>query len=59
VAGVCPSVSFRLDGRNIVATRATEYKKMSCGQLRDGLRIEVRGKPRADGSVVAQKIERR
>lgn len=58
LGGSCPNRSMLVGGTRVVTDRRTEYNRMSCGDLREDLRIEVKGKRQADGSLLAQKIER-
>jgi hypothetical protein len=59
VSGSCPTVALVIAGRLVVTDRETEYKKLKCGDLRPGLTVEVNGTQRSDGSLLAQKIERK
>lgn len=58
LAGSCPAVTFTVSGRLVRTSALTEFKKMDCGALRNGLDVEVRGVVQADGSILATRIER-
>jgi hypothetical protein len=49
---------MRVSGDRVLTNRDTEYKKkLSCADLGNGMRVKVKGLRRADGAIVAQKIE--
>jgi hypothetical protein len=56
--GVCPILQFELDRRTIVTIPTTEFRRMSCDDMRDHLKVEVRGVIQAGGIVLAERIER-
>jgi hypothetical protein len=56
LAGSCPNISFSIGTERILATLATRFDEVTCGMLRNGLQLEVRGVRRGDGSVVATRI---
>ncbi|HXH07276.1 MAG TPA: DUF5666 domain-containing protein [Vicinamibacterales bacterium] len=58
LAGGCPNVSFSIGGERVVTTIATRFDEVTCGTLRNGLVVEVRGVRRGDGIVVATRIRR-
>lgn len=58
LAGACPSVSFTINGQRVVTNAATQFDKISCGGLTNGLRVEAKGIRQTDGTVVASKVER-
>jgi uncharacterized protein DUF5666/all-beta uncharacterized protein/BACON domain-containing protein len=56
--GACPTVTFPVEGTAVQANDDTRYKHGSCGSLRNGLKVEVKGKqPSNGGTVVAVEIE--
>jgi hypothetical protein len=56
-SGACPYVTFTLASRVIVANGSTDYERGSCGDLQTGIKVEVRGRLRAGGSVDAERIK--
>jgi hypothetical protein len=58
LTGVCPILQFRVDERTVVTIAATDFRRMSCDDMRDHLRVEVRGIIQAGGLVLAERIER-
>jgi hypothetical protein len=58
LSGSCPVITFFIGTERIVTTIATRFDKVTCGTLREGLRVEVRGVRRGDGAVVATRIRR-
>jgi len=59
LTGSCPNISFMFGSERIVTTSATRFDDMSCGTLRNGLRVEVRGVRRPDGSILAARVRAR
>ncbi len=59
LAGRCPSITFAAGGRRIATNGATEFKDGSCAALANGNSIEARGTTRADGSLLASRVERK
>jgi hypothetical protein len=48
-----------VSGTRVVTDRKTDFaRKLDCKDLQSGLRIKVKGKGQADGTVLAQRIER-
>ena len=56
LTGVCPAVTFKLEGKTITTSAATRYDGGSCSDLKNGARIKVSGATQANGSVAAQAI---
>jgi hypothetical protein len=56
LTGVCPSITFAVSGRLVVAIPSTEFARTSCTNLRNGVRVEVRGTLRVDGVLVASRV---
>jgi hypothetical protein len=44
--------------RIIVTTGSTEFRKVKCGDVRNGLKVKVRGRRLPDGTVLALRVER-
>lgn len=55
--GVCPNKVFNVGSTTIVANDATDYDKGSCTDLRAGAGVDVRGVPRPNGVVDADRIK--
>ncbi len=56
VAGTCPLLSLKLEGRMITTTAATRYEGGACVDVKTGASISVTGVVQADRSIVAQSI---
>jgi hypothetical protein len=54
--GTCPSLSFMIEGQPVRTDGSTRYDKKSCGSMKEGLEIEVRGIPKLGGWVLATVI---
>ena len=53
LAGTCPLVSLKLEGRNIATTATTRYEGSACIDVKNGVLIAVTGTVQADGSIQA------
>jgi hypothetical protein len=51
--GTCPTSTFTLSGRTVKTTATTVYSKGSCGDIKDGTRLDLKGLKQPDGSVTA------
>jgi hypothetical protein len=58
LAGACPNLTFQVEGRTAWTWSGTEFKKVKCQNLQNGMDVEVRGMVQGDGSVAVTKIER-
>ncbi|MBI1873927.1 MAG: hypothetical protein HYZ58_02710 [Acidobacteria bacterium] len=58
LSGSCPTLSFLVAGKPVVTNSATRYDKTSCGELRNGLRVEVKGARQSNGSILATRVKR-
>ena len=58
LSGSCPHLRFTIDGTLVLTDANTSFVKMSCGDMRIGIDLEVKGIPRSDGSILALKVER-
>jgi hypothetical protein len=56
--GVCPILEFHVDGRTVVTVPTTDFRKMSCDDMRNHLKVRVRGVIQVGGIVIAERIER-
>lgn len=50
-------MTMTVSSRTVVTDRLTEFKKVDCDELRRGMKVDVKGKQRSDGSLLALKIE--
>jgi hypothetical protein len=57
LSGTCPVMTFTVNGRAVATSAATTYKSGSCGKLKDGETIIVRGVEAAAGGVDATEVE--
>jgi hypothetical protein len=56
-SGSCPVTTFTVDGQVVVTSAATSYKSGSCGKLKDGESVTVRGVQAAAGGVDAIEVD--
>ncbi len=57
IAGICPGLTFSLNGTSITASAATQYKGGSCSSIKIGTKVGVKGTRQANGSVLASRVE--
>jgi hypothetical protein len=50
--GVCPALTFVVDGRTVVTVAATEFNK-HCDDLKNGRDVSVEGSVQIDGTILA------
>lgn len=55
--GTCPAVTFTVQGTKVTTSSATRFKDVSCTNVVNGRRMEIRGQRQADGSIVASRVE--
>lgn len=55
--GVCPTITFTVNGTPVRATGVTEYENTSCQALANGNLVQVQGQPLGNGAVLAREIE--
>lgn len=58
LAGVCPILQFQVDDQTVVTIATTDFHKMSCDDMRDNLKVKVRGVIQVGGIVLAERVER-
>jgi hypothetical protein len=59
LSGSCPNRQFTMSGATVIVTSGTKYMgKNDCGDLRDGRTVRVRGRGQADGTILADRIDR-
>ena len=54
--GSCPSLRFTVENRTIVTNAATSFERVACNALRNGNRVEVKGKGEPNGQVTASRV---
>ncbi len=57
LGGSCPVLTFTVDGRTVTTDSSTEFKDGTCGDVQDGVQVEVEGLLQPDGTVFASKVE--
>jgi Domain of unknown function (DUF5666) len=55
--GSCPTITFAVSDRTVVADPNTEFKKDGCEAVKNGVTVQVRGTTQADGTVIASRID--
>ena len=55
--GSCPSLSFKVRGDDVVTDGNTNFKGGSCGDIRNGQKVSVRGERRGSGPIRAQSVD--
>ena len=58
-SGTCPSITFKVGNVSVGTTGSTEFKNVTCAMLANTDQVEVEGTRRADGSVLAKKVEKK
>jgi hypothetical protein len=56
LAGACPSLSFKLEGKVIKTSSATKFDGGACGDVKNGSRATIAGPTQSDGSITAEKL---
>ena len=57
IAGRCPSLTFRVDGRSIATDQSTSFYGGSCGEIRNKARVTVTGMTQLNGTVHATRVD--
>jgi Domain of unknown function (DUF5666) len=57
LTGICPLLSFTLDGRNVRTLPTTLFLGDTCSKVKDHKKVTVLGTLQADGLVLATQIE--
>lgn len=55
--GTCPGITFTVQGTKVTTSSATRFKDVSCANVVNGRRVEVRGQRQTDGSILAARVE--
>jgi hypothetical protein len=56
--GSCPALSFSVNGFAITTTAATTFTGVTCGALKSGDKVTVKGTTQSNGSVLATNVKR-
>lgn len=56
--GSCPNLQFVVSQRVIRTNAATEFRKLKCGEIRNGTDVKAKGVVQADGSILATRVEK-
>jgi hypothetical protein len=59
ISGTCPDLELVVAGQRVATDVATEFDDGDCGDLRDGLEVEVEGSVREDGVIQASEVDLR
>jgi hypothetical protein len=54
--GICPLVTFSVDGRSITTNLTTDFRDGRCSDLSNGDDVTVRGRVQASGVLLADRI---
>jgi hypothetical protein len=57
LTGTCPALQFTVGTQVVKTDRNTEFKKMDCSEIRNGIDVDVRGFRQPDGSLLARRVE--
>lgn len=59
LGGTCPNLSFTVGGTAVRTNGSTQFKDTTCGALRSGTSVEVKGARQSDRSIVATRVEKK
>jgi hypothetical protein len=57
LSGTCPKISFTVQNTTVTTSETTQFEDVRCGDIKDGMVVEVRGFRQPDGSINAAKVE--
>jgi len=57
IAGTCPAISSTAGTTKFTTTASTKFDDVTCGALKAGMKVEIKGSRNADGSITATKVE--
>ena len=57
ISGVCPAITFTVGSRSVYTNADTNFKKLTCGTLRNGDDVQIKGTEMSDGRVRADEIK--
>lgn len=55
--GSCPNLSFRIGAERIMTNGNTQFRRIACGDIRNGTSIEIDGLRQANGIVLVREVE--
>ena len=56
LGGTCPALTFTVHSTRVSTNASTQFLKGTCGQLKNGTKVEVEGARLSDGSITAAKV---
>jgi hypothetical protein len=56
-SGTCPSLNFRVEGRSVTTDARTKFTDGTCGDMRNGIEVEIDGEVQSTGLIYAINIE--
>jgi hypothetical protein len=56
VGGSCPSISMTVSGQRVETNSSTDFRRGSCRDIRQGVRVEVRGERIGSGPIQARDV---
>jgi hypothetical protein len=60
LSGSCGvNFSFKVGSTSVSTNGATQFKDVSCGSLKAGDSVEIKGARQNDGSILAARVERK
>jgi hypothetical protein len=57
LSGSCPSISMRVGGTDVATDGDTKFRKGSCADVRNGVKVEVKGERSGSGPVRAREVK--
>ena len=56
LGGTCPALTFTVHSTRVSTNTSTQFLQGTCGQLKNGSKVEVEGTRLSDGSITAAKV---
>ena len=57
LTGNCPKISFTVGGTKVTTSEITQFDGVRCGDIGNGMVVEVKGSRQSDNSIAATKVE--
>ncbi len=57
LSGACPSLTFTVHSTRVTTSASTQFIKSPCGQVTNGVKVEVEGTRQTDGSIKATTVQ--
>jgi hypothetical protein len=57
LGGSCPSLAFKVRGEDVTTSGSTKFKGGSCGDVRNGRRVRVKGERRGSEPIRADEVD--